>query len=317
MEPQRWADTVLARYAAGDRFLEPAVELIRGIAATWPAGSHASLPAAGADWRAWSNWMEGYNPAYPRLRPRSPVRFEQVHEQVIAFAHALTGRDFAAEWREALARATDDSARFVFGSMLVGVGQIPDDPAAIASRLESKSALMRALALREVKGLFERDTLRADSATTEEIQRRVLAVALDSATPWPMFDSGAGRTTRQSPMPRGVVGAADYAYDRPSPTPGPVVLTGNHLAPGVRATWAHRGVRIADADWQPKSSESVILIEVSDVGRIGPFASVSITQDHLTARVDGRGQSWASGTTLYLMRRGTGWVIIDSGGWIT
>jgi hypothetical protein len=38
---------------------------------------------------------------------------------------------------------------------------------------------------------------------------------------------------------------------------------------------------------------------------------------HLTARVNGRGQSWAAGTTLYLMRRGSEWSIVSSSSWIT
>lgn len=118
-------------------------------------------------------------------------------------------------------------------------------------------------------------------------------------------------------MPRGVVSAADMAYERPAATPGPLVLSGADLAPAVRTAWAQRGVRITDAGWQPKSSESVIIIAVSEVRQIGRFISVTISQDHLTARVDGRGQSWASGTTLYLMRRSDGWVIVSAGGWVT
>ena len=317
LEPRLWSDTVLAHYAAGDRFLEPAVELIRGVAAAWPAGSHAALPTPGADWRAWSNWMDGENPEYKGRHRTSLARFDQVHVQVIGFAHALTGRDFAAEWNAGLSAANDDSARFVYGSMLAGIGQMPDDPATIASRFESKSALMRALATTEVQALFDRGAPRADSATFEEVQRRVLAVAIDSAAPWPMLDSAARSTARRSPMPRGVVSAADMAYERPAATPGPLVLSGADLAPAVRTAWAHRGVRITDAGWQPKSSESVIIIAVSEVRQIGRFISVTISQDHLTARVDGRGQSWASGTTLYLMRRSDGWVIVSAGGWVT
>jgi hypothetical protein len=107
------------------------------------------------------------------------------------------------------------------------------------------------------------------------------------------------------------------AYARPAATPGPLVLRGDSLAPAVRARWERRNVRIVDSLWNLKSSESAIIVSISAVRRKGPFARVSIDQLHLTARVNGRGQSWASGTTLYLMQRGGKWFIVSTDTWIT
>lgn len=95
------------------------------------------------------------------------------------------------------------------------------------------------------------------------------------------------------------------------------MFRGDSLAPGVRAKWERRNVRMVDSRWIPKSSESVIVIAISRITSVGPFARVSIDQEHLTARVNGHGQSWASGTTLYLMRRGRQWFIVSSSTWIT
>ena len=317
LDPRTWADTVLARFSAGDHFLEPAVTLIRGIAASWPAGSHAPLPPVGANRRAWSNWMEGHNSAYPHVGPDGLVRFENVHAQVIGFAHALSGRDFEAEWREGMRVDTSDSARFVYGSMLLGIGVASSDAPGIAERLQSSSPLMQRLAAKEMSALFAHGTPLADSATTEEIQDRVLAVAIDGATPWAGLDPGQLSRDGASAMPSRVAGQADMAYDRPALTPGPLVLRGGSLAPATRGHWERRNIRIADPGWRPRSNESVIILDVSDVRQIGPFVRVTIDQSHLTARVNGRGQSWESGTTLYLMRRGREWVIVQAATWIT
>lgn len=317
LDPKRWADTVMARYQAGDRFLEPAVSLIRGVAASWPAGSHAGLPPVGADWRAWSNWMDGRDPAYRAMGSPELARFEDPHTDAIRLAQAMTGRVFAAEWRDAMRTATNDSARYVYGSLLLGIDALSEDASTIAARLQSTSPLMRDLARREVSALLDRGTPLADSATTVEVQNRVLAVAIDGAAPWPLLDSTTSRRRGESPMPRNVISAADLAYARPAATPGPLVLVGDSLAPAVRARWGERKFPIVAADWKVKSSESVIMLGVSAVRGVGPFARVSIDQSHLTARVHGRGQSWASSTTLYLMRRGGDWVIVSKGGWIT
>jgi hypothetical protein len=263
--------------------------------------------------------MDGRNPAYTQMGPGQLVRFEQSHQQAIAFAHLLTGRDFAAEWREGMRIATDDSARFVYGSMLDGIHAASHDAAAVAARLQSGSPLMRALAVNELTALLGGATSASDSATTEEVQGRVLAVAIEGAPAWPMLDSSSQSTGRNSPspMPTRIAGAADFAYERPAATPGPLVLRGDDLAPALRARWEGRNVRIVDSHWTPKSSESVIVVAISGVQQIGPFARVSLRHYHLTARVNGRGQSWAAGTTLYLMRRGSEWLIVSSSSWIT
>ncbi|NUQ20013.1 MAG: hypothetical protein HOQ09_03535 [Gemmatimonadaceae bacterium] len=316
LDPKHWADTVMARYKAGDRFLEPAVSLIRGVAATWAAGSHAGLPPVGADWRAWSNWMDGRDPEYRTMGAPDLARFEDKHTDAIRLAEAMTGRDFATEWRDAMRTATSDSARYVYGSLLLGIDALSEDAATIAARLQSTSPLMRELARREVSALLDHGAPLADSATTAEVQNRVLAVAIDDAAPWPLLDSTTWRR-RESPMPRHVVSAADMAYARPAATPGPLVLMGDSLAPAVRDRWGERKLRIESAGSSTKSSESVIILAVSAVRSVGPFARVSIDQSHLTARVKGRGQSWAAGTTLYLLRRGADWVIVSVASWIT
>ena len=85
----------------------------------------------------------------------------------------------------------------------------------------------------------------------------------------------------------------------------------------VRKKWSERGVRFADSTWRLPSNESAVELDVSPIQVVGPFARVVLRQAHLSARVNGRGQSWESGATLYLMQTAEGWVIVGGDAWIT
>jgi hypothetical protein len=316
LDPKQWSDTVMARSAAGDHFLDGAAALIRGVATLWAAGAKAPLPTPGAGWRAWSNWMDGRAPSSKSMGPGQVVRFENSHVVAIRFAAVRTGRDFAAEWRQSMQHASDDTARMVFGEMLVGLGESPDDPAIVARNLRSASPLLRGLASREVVGLFSHGATAADEATATDVQDRLLAVAVDGEQPWPVIDSTMNRGLAQT-MPRKITEAVDHAYGPPYPAPGPLVVLGDSLATRVRSKWAQRGIRMVERAWDPSSNESAIELDLSGVRTAGPFARIRVTQTHLTARINGRGQSWAAGATLYLMRSGAGWVIVAAESWIT
>jgi hypothetical protein len=95
------------------------------------------------------------------------------------------------------------------------------------------------------------------------------------------------------------------------------MVIGDSLAPSVRDRWGKRGIRFVESNARVPSNESAVELGVSAVHVVGPFLRVTVSQSHLTARVNGRGASWAGGGTIYLMRTSAGWVLVASSSWIT
>jgi hypothetical protein len=314
MEPAVWSDTVLSRWKAGDHFLDDAAMLVRGVATTWAAGSKDSIPGSDADWHAWSSWMDGHASGFSRLRQQL-VRFEESHRTTIRFAQARTGRNFAGEWRRKMREALDDTTRVVFAEMLCGLGEMADDTAGILANLRSASPLRHQLGADEVIAAFSKPSSLASPALATELQDSVLAVAIDSAPPWPALDSSA--RFLKAAQPRMVVHNVDRAYGSPYPAPGPLILIGDSLTPAVRDRWSKRGIRIADATVRVPSNESAVELTVGAVHVASAFARIMVVQTHLTARINGRGESWAAGSTLYLLHTTAGWVVVSASSWIT
>ena len=194
LEPARWADTVLARGAAGSTFLEPAVMLVRGVGATWPAASKAAMASPNASWQAWADWMNGPNATYaaaraaanaslglPAPRPEPRVRFEESHATAIRFFQAAIGRNVIAELRRGLETADSDSARLVFGTMLQGLGELRLSADDLIAHFKSGEPGRVALAQRSLTEMFWRDrrATPADSATTMTILDRLVSLVLE------------------------------------------------------------------------------------------------------------------------------------------
>jgi hypothetical protein len=316
LDPMRWSDTVLARSGRGDRFLDPASTLIRGVATPWSAGAQAPLPDAGSSWHTWSNWMDGRSPSYQSTGQGQLVRFGDTHAVAIRFAAARTGRDFGVEWRHGMLQATNDTARLVFGAMLTALGGTPDEPTVVAEYLRSASPLLRELGRRELVGLFAHGAPPADAATATDVQNQLLAIAIDGAAVWPCLDSTMSAYAAQA-VPQGIQKAVDHAYGSPYPAPGPLVVYDDNLGEPTRSSVTQRGIRMVHRPWNPPSNESAVILDLSGEQMVGPFVRVEVTQTHLAARVNGRGQSWAAGATLYLVRTGAGWRIATYDSWIT
>lgn len=307
LDPAHWSNVTLSYAAAsGSTSLRDAALLVRGVGATWPAASKAPLPPPDADWHAWSEWMNGVDPAYRNYGSSDPVRFEERHAVAIRFYQARAGRDVVAELRRKLGAATSDTARLVFGTMLLGLGEPPRAPAEIAAAFRSGSSAARALAVRELGGLLTRTGPSADSATVQELMGRMLDVALDTATPWPEL----------TPPPAGRGGWGSYRLASAT-APIPIVIRGDNLPRALRERWTTRGARIVDVAWHAPSDQSFLVITPSDVRQAGPFVRLGMDYAHLATRIGGRGTSYAGGWTIYLMQTDAGWVVVASSAWIT
>lgn len=312
LEPARWADTVLARAAAGSALLRDAVPLIRGVGATWPAAAKDTLPGPNAGWRAWAHWMNGYDPRYARLyagEPRQLVRFEETHSRAIRFYQARTGRDVVGELRAKMRAARGDTARYVFGSMLLGLGDPVRPPEEIAASFRSGLPLASALASRELRTLFPDAAHPADSAAAVALMGRALRAAIEGAAGWTMA-AARGRGGDDVRLPRRIV--PETGNDLP------LVIKGTALPPALRAQWSgRRGARVVDSTWHLPSDSGALVITPKRALRAGPFVRIALNYADLGPRVGGRGLSSAGGWVLYLMRSGAEWVLVDAEMWIT
>ena len=321
LEPARWADTVLARAAAGSTFLEPAAMLVRGVGATWPAASKVAMVSPNATWQAWADWMSGPNASYaaaraaasaslglPAPRPEPRVRFEGSHAVAIRFFQARTGRDVIAELRRGLEAADSDSARLVFGTMLQGLGELRLTDDEMVAHFRSGEPGRVALAQRSLIQMFWRDrrATPADSATTLAILDRLASLVLEGGAPWRSLD-GRPAPGRQGPELHATPGRRS------------VFLLADSLPAALRDKWKDRVSVVTSAEWRDRPlTDAGVLYTLSGVRRVGRFVVVGVTSEERMSRRQGEApQLFAAGTTYYLMELNGEWVIVSADAWVT
>lgn len=321
LEPGQWADTALARAAAGSQFLEPAVMLVRGVGATWPAGSRAPMPPPNADWQTWAEWMNGVDRRYaaaraaanasaglPAPRPEPRVRFGESHAVAIRFFQARTGRDLIAELRRGLEAAASDSARLVFGTMLQGLGELRLSADEVAAHFRSGEPGRIALARNALARMVwdSSEVKAADSATAIPILDRLVALVVEGGPPWRSVDGRPG-PGRQGP--------ALHA----TPRRQSISVLADSMPTELRDKWKDRVALVTAAEWRDRPpTEAGVLYTLSGVRRVGPFVVVGVTTSERTARRPGEApRVYAAGTLYYLMEQGGEWVIVAVDQWVT
>ena len=276
------------------------------------------LPRRGASWRAWRRWQQTveewvYNPRVPagdaRLRSDSSTLFHM--------AERVSGRDLEGEWHSAFSQARTDSARSAYGSLLAVLGVVPESSSQIADRIESASPRSNELGMLEMMTLFSSRTHPADSALAEEVVGTLLATALDGTKSWPLLRPSSARDSALN-TPHRVVQALDGAYGPgEKPVSAPIILVRSGIPPGVLAAMERRGVLVVDSGFALPSSESALELLVEAPQAVGPLLVISLAHYHEAARINGRGQSWASKSTYYLLHTRNGWRIVGASSWIT
>ncbi len=307
LAPARWSDTVLARAAAGSTLLEPAVQVVRGVGATWISASKMPLPEPEAGWRAWLEWMNGTDPGYvsPTGEPPSGgVRWERSHEIGLRFYAARTGRDVVDEMRRAFQSASSDSARLVYGTVLLGVGEHRPDPRSVAARLQSERPAAFELARREFHALFDAPSA-ADPTAQVSVINDLLSAVLSGSEPWQLVSPRVRH--------RGFGPILHTNAERP------VFLVADSLPYAVRERWADRVKLISTPEMQARSDRLPgVYFFPSSVERAGPFARVNIDYSERQARgLEETPIGYAGGLTVYLLESGGRWLLAGVEQWVT
>ena len=317
LDPRTWTDTLVAHARESASLLEGPLMLARGIGATWPASSHRPIPPPDADWRAWTDWMNGKDPAWARAHPTppalaasldSPLRFDDTHATAIRFTEARTGRDIVGELRAKLAGSTSDSARLVYEYMLTTLGALQPTVESVAALLRSSSPARRSLGVQEVERLFSGTTERADAATTDSLQDVLIATALEHhGKRWRSLAPDPNAPSRPAPPPM-----------REAPNEQTFLLA-DSLSPGLRAKWAPHVPIITRAEWDRRSDrEGGTLFTLSSVSRVGPFARLGVDSFGRIPRQPNQAPwLYYAHTTYYLMQLDGEWVMVTMDGWIT
>ena len=318
LDPRRWADTVLALDGPRHPLLHPAAMLARGVGATWEAASKAPVPPPNSDWRRWLEWMNGIDPRYLPLenevaasmrqpvRTTPEVRFEESHRTAIRFYMARTGRDVIAELHRGYERATSDSARLVFGTMLRDLDELQMTESEIANAFSSGVPVRIELARQALIAALQDSGKAMTPANAAPLVDRLLAATVDTAPLWR-------------------VGAADLpaSLRRPRPevhaTIGRVLLNAATLPEAIRAKWAGRVAIITSAEWNRRDPRTGgVFYSVAPVRSWGRFARVELTLSERSTRSEGQApRQYAAGTTYYLMKLNDEWVIVGQDGWVT
>lgn len=252
LDPERWSDSLLARTDTASPMLREATKIAR--AALEPGSFPEALPPPDASWREWLSWPGSFFS-------------DRTDHYKLQLAEALRGRDIREEVGRGYRNAKSDSARLGFGTRAISLGV-----AEITVEQALRDVLSSSPALRRL-GLLQMRRLRADARPLHgsqgaEIQRRMLAIVLDSTTAWPAhpLHPGADRTAPRPRMRRG-------------DSTRPLVVITDDLEARVLDPWAEmpglRFLTAAAADSLAGDRE-LSFVHVEPVDHVGPFAWVEM-----------------------------------------
>ena len=167
-DPARWADTIISLAERGDGLLsEPAARLL-GIYSS-SVGS-MPMPKPDANWHEWLLWTRGTT--FPD-KPGAPPNFDNWHGERplgVRLFQLRTGRDFVTEWRADLVRAPNDTARYLFETLLAPWrGWDPPAIPVIEAQLRAGDALNYARAGLAISEMFRRSGEPLDAGTAAAV----------------------------------------------------------------------------------------------------------------------------------------------------
>lgn len=294
LAPREWYDHVVQRAEDGSVLAKQARALAEG-ATTW---YNQTVPAPGpeASWREWMGW------AGAGLQVLSSGR------RALRLYEIRTDVSVAAAFRQRLTEAPSDSARLVYGMLLLALDEADPTPDEVTANLDAGSEALTTLAHSQLARLLSRNSAPADEQTARELTDALLEHLLLGAPIWP------GTPDRWNPgrEERRVVGGNNRSAT-------PQMLLTDSLPPGLAEKWASKIDLMTRDEWTARSDLLPgELIDVGPVVRAGPFARVSVGWSGRMDRRDvGTPYAWSASQTFYLRQVGDKWIYVTGSSMIT
>jgi hypothetical protein len=294
-DPARWHEGIVARADSGSIIARNAALLGAGVAATWPAASRSPVPAPGASWRSWLDWMGG------------TVRWGQSHRRALQMYTARTGRDplqeLLRDWPP-----VEDSARLVIGTVLRGAGLLGDRSAAeLREVLLAGPTAERRRAQSEAEELLRRYGTAAPDPVAVELLRPLLdSAAIGGVMPWADLDGDVERF-------RGL--GLDVGRNETMP----VFVLDENLPADIAAALPGGFTLISREGWAARPQRSGgVLVAVNAVQEWDGFARVQVGWTAFRRRgADEAPSGYAGGGSLTLLRTPAGWRTVSEITWVT
>lgn len=297
-DPARWYARVAARADSGSLSAREALRLAHGIAAA-PGMPQVRLPAEGADWRAWLEWLGG------------TVESRRTRGDALRMYAARTGRDPLLELERRRAGEGSDSARAVFSAILHGMGRLPDPTSHELARLLTEGAeAAQATAREQLTGLLRRN----GAPAPDSLAVALLGPMLDSVSrgsragaPWPASPRYGGGSERSVTLGGDFGGARDV----------PVFVLDQELPAAVRGALPPGYRLISRAEWDARPRrEGGVLVTVPPVRQWEDFVEVGFSWTVLRPRAPDEAPSgYVGGRSFVLLRRAGGWVVVSGLAW--
>lgn len=302
-DPARWHDPLQARADSGSLVVREALRMGNGVGATWPAARGDPMPPPGASWRVWLAWMG------------DDVRFRESHANALRMYAARTGRDVVRELRETWL-IEGDSARLVVGTILDEMGVLDTSLEALAEELLSGSAARVGRARRQLGTRVPPGRIRGGTPDSllaaPEVAAAVVPPLLDSLlaegrSPWPgVGPAGAIESTVELYI-GGFHGVRQV----------PLFLLDDNLPPGFVPGSGFQLIDQEGWDARPRR-EGGVLFRIAPPTSVGPFATLTWEWSVFERRqADEAPAGYAGGGTVWLVRTGDSWTVVQSRGWIT
>ncbi|QJR34008.1 hypothetical protein [Gemmatimonas groenlandica] len=323
-DPRVWTDSVIA-YAATNPFLATrALWFAQGVASSAVAGAKAPMPEPNAPYDAWRHWLVGRDSSYERslradtamlrisrsINRRGSLHVSPEAVSAIRFAAVRTGHDYAAAFRRYRDSTTSDSARALFNTLLIAIGDRVFTDAEMARILANPQGADRLAAKAQLSGPGLGGMGAAGLGRMPPASDSIAAIIGRHIVNMVFADSVLAR----SDSPAG----GDRWYRVPAREDSlPRYVLMHEYPDAVRARATELGFAPVERGWTLRPGDSAYLIEFGPVLQRGPFVQVAVTHSTLFSRGTTRSGGYASGFTLTLVEGPAGWVVVDATAWVT
>lgn len=284
LNPAVYSDTLVEHAARDSVLLRGLSEQARGLTGGLRGDARIPIPSPSAPWRDWFVWMRGatdesiarrdaeFSARRIQIPPRDPTIEYQLssHGNLLRVAELRWNVDLRDTFRLKYSRSANDTARYVYFTLLQGLGVTLPQTGDMVSQLRSSSVYERMLAQARYPEL---NFVSADTATLAEIESAILNTLLDSVPSWPLLDNSRRLYTPIRPLGRFT----------------DVHIVADSLRPQSIARLRAKGIEFHQTGWKLPDEASGYVIEIGPIRRSGAFVGIWYSATSLIRMPDGRG----------------------------